>query len=465
MKVRQVVIACALVAAFGPSSTASASDGGMQKLFDDMGAYGNATGPGAYRAQGMNIVSGGSLFMRVPQRNYKLAQVELPSLKYGCGGIDLHAGSFSFVGKAQLVAMLKNIGSAAVTYAFQLALDSISPQINKILTGLQSTAQAINATNINSCEAGQAITKGVTGDWQEAQKWWAKTSGPITGLFADHSDAREQTEGDDGKTNGAVAAISDPNAKAQALPGNIAWRALAGMAGLDDDDRKLLMSLSGTVILPADVGKAPDYRIPKNITVEQFVRGDDSGQFQVYDCSDGYLPDQCLVLKDTSLTVKPFGQHVEAKLTAIADKFKTNTALTSDEIKFINVTPVPIYKALAVHTARTTAADDIRWIARYSDLIAAEYAYAFIVQVSKQMQTAYSQQAMGSGATARAQLDKMTENLSRLKEQALATVTGAHTRVQSLERIATEIAQAERALMIGLPSNLAGNVRFASAMK
>lgn len=465
MKIRQVAIACALVAAFGPSSTASASDGGMQKLFDDMGAYGNATGPGAYKAQGMNIVSGGSLFMRVPQRNYKLAQVELPSLKYGCGGIDLHAGSFSFVGKAQLVAMMKNIGSAAVTYAFQLALDSISPQINKILTGLQSTAQAINSTNINSCEAGQAITKGLTGDWQETQKWWAKTSGPITGLFADHSDAREQTEGDDGKTNSALAAISDPKAKAQALPGNVAWRALASMGGLDDTDRKLLMSLSGTVILSPDVEKAPDYRSPKNITVEQFVRGDDSGKFEVYDCTDGTLPDQCMTLADVPVTIKPFSHHVEAKLVAIADKFKTNTALTSDEIKFINVTPVPVYKALAVHTAKKNADDDLRWIARYSDLIAAEYAYAFIVQVTKQLQTAYTQQGLGSGSTARAELDKMTDNMAKLKEQALATVTSAYTKVQSMERIAAEIAQAERALMMGLPSNLAGNVRFAASMK
>ena len=102
----------------------------MQAMFNDLGALGNVTAPGAFRGQAMNLYTGGSFMMRSPGRNYSLADVQLPSLRAGCGGIDLFGGSFSFINKQQFVALLRNIGSNAVGYAFKLALQSISPDID-----------------------------------------------------------------------------------------------------------------------------------------------------------------------------------------------------------------------------------------------------------------------------------------------------------------------------------------------
>jgi conjugative transfer pilus assembly protein TraH len=76
----------------------------MQDWFNDIGAYGNVTGPNAYRGQTMNLYTGGSLYMRTPVRNYQLASIAPPSFTAGCGGIDLFAGSFSFINKEQFVA-------------------------------------------------------------------------------------------------------------------------------------------------------------------------------------------------------------------------------------------------------------------------------------------------------------------------------------------------------------------------
>jgi conjugative transfer pilus assembly protein TraH len=463
MKFRFTPIALTCLALLTPQ--VMAGDAGMEKLFNEMGAFGNATGPSAYTAQGANIVTGGNLFMRVPQRNYKVAHVELPSLKFGCGGIDLFAGSFSFISKENLVAMMKNIGTAAVTYAFKLALDSISPQINKTLSELQSVAQNINATNINSCEAGQAIARGMTGDWQETQKYWAQVSGPVAGMFDDQSEARANTQGDDAKTASVLTSVTDVAAKAMINPGNVAWRALSALPDIDVQDRQLLMSLSGTVILSADPKKAPEYKGPKTITMEQFVRGDDSGKIQVYACADGTGKDECRVLGDEVITVKPFSHQVQDKLEAIAAKFKSNEKLTESEIKFINVSALPVYKALSVYTARKDASFESIWIARHSDLIAAEYAYQFVLQVTKQMQVAYTQQQMGSVSTAQMQFNEMMGNLRQLRDQGMKTLESAYSKVQSLNAIAADINQAERSLMTGLPSNLAGNVRFASVAR
>jgi len=129
----------------------------MQAMFGDLGALGNVISPGAFRGQAMNLYTGGSLMMRAPGRNYPLVNAQLPSLKAGCGGIDLYGVAFSFINKDAFVAMLRNIGSNAIGDAFKLALQSISPDIDKLLTELQDQFNKINTMNINSCEAAQAL--------------------------------------------------------------------------------------------------------------------------------------------------------------------------------------------------------------------------------------------------------------------------------------------------------------------
>ncbi len=61
----------------------------MQTMFNDLGTIGNVTSPGAFRGQAMNLYTGGSLMMRAPGRNYPLINAQLPSLRAGCGGIDI----------------------------------------------------------------------------------------------------------------------------------------------------------------------------------------------------------------------------------------------------------------------------------------------------------------------------------------------------------------------------------------
>jgi len=143
-------------------------NGQMQAMFNDLGALGNVTSPGAFRGQAMNLYTGGALMMRSPGRNYPLVSAQLPSLRAGCGGIDLFGGSFSFINKQQFVALLQNIGANAVGYAFKLALQSISPDIDKLLTELQDQINKINAMNINSCEAAQSLVNGVVGEYDNS---------------------------------------------------------------------------------------------------------------------------------------------------------------------------------------------------------------------------------------------------------------------------------------------------------
>lgn len=156
---------------------------------------------------------------------------------------------------------------------------------------------------------------------------------------------------------------------------------------------------------------------------------------------------------------------MEAKLLAIADKFKNNIALTTDEIAFINITGLPVYKALAVSTAAPNVGLDTIWIGKYADLIAAEYAYQYIVQATHQIKQAYSQASSGAPAVASDDMKTMAANVDRLRTDAREEVRLAYSKVESVNRIAEEVIYMERNLMASLPANLAGNLRFASAGK
>ena len=68
----------------------------VNDMFNNLGAIGNYTAPGAFRGQTFNTYTGGNLLMRSPNKVYQLAAIQFPSAKAGCGGIDdVFGGSFS----------------------------------------------------------------------------------------------------------------------------------------------------------------------------------------------------------------------------------------------------------------------------------------------------------------------------------------------------------------------------------
>ena len=136
----------------------------MQELFDEVNAVGNVSRPAALQGQTMNIYTGGSMFMRVPNKTYQLASVIAPSWNAGCGGIDLYMGGISFINKEQFVAMLRNIGSNALGYSFKLAMQNLCPTCDNVMQALQATAQAANRLNIDSCEAARGIVNASLSD-------------------------------------------------------------------------------------------------------------------------------------------------------------------------------------------------------------------------------------------------------------------------------------------------------------
>ena len=164
----------------------------LESMFKSMGDTSNVTKPGHFTDQSGGYYTGGSFYSRTPARNAQLMNIQMPSFKAGCGGIDLFTGGFSYISSEQLVKMLKSIGSAGKTYAFQLALQTVTPQIYNIINELNALAQEVNNLNINSCEAAATVVGGVWPQSDASSRLLCQAMGTSNNKFDDWAQARQE---------------------------------------------------------------------------------------------------------------------------------------------------------------------------------------------------------------------------------------------------------------------------------
>ena len=136
----------------------------------DMGSFLSQTqnqisnlSPHSYQGQERGYVMGGSMSVRIPQENIRPFSFTPPSIRAGCGGIDIVTGGFSYLNFQYLVKKLQSILQTAPAFAFQLALGVLCPDCKNILNSLEQVADIINGLNINSCQASKALV-GFAGD-------------------------------------------------------------------------------------------------------------------------------------------------------------------------------------------------------------------------------------------------------------------------------------------------------------
>src|SRR3546814_20418063 len=110
----------------------------MNSFFSDVGGAANVTGPSAFQGQSAGYYSLGNVWTRFPQKSVQPFNLQLPSARAGCGGIDLFSGSFSFINASEIIAMLKATANNALGFAFKLAIDSVSPEIGKVMEDRKS---------------------------------------------------------------------------------------------------------------------------------------------------------------------------------------------------------------------------------------------------------------------------------------------------------------------------------------
>ena len=116
----------------------------------------------------MTTFGGGGIRVRWLDETYAVVHAVPPSLKMGCGGIDINLGALGLMNFEQFGKLFEALmGPAGVMFAAQLALSALCPQCAQTVQQLMNLANQLNQMQISKCGAVQLA--GVAG--QKLGEW------------------------------------------------------------------------------------------------------------------------------------------------------------------------------------------------------------------------------------------------------------------------------------------------------
>jgi conjugative transfer pilus assembly protein TraH len=353
----------ALVALALPMSPVLADVGSsMDAFLDDVGGAANVTAPSAYQGQSAGYYSLGNVWTRFPQKTTNLANLQLPRARAGCGGIDIFAGSFSFINASEIVAMMKAVANNAVGFAFSLAIDTVCPECSKIMQEFSQKAQLMNNLSINSCEMAQGLVGGIWPKGDLADKAICEAIGNSEGIFTDYAAAKHGcgTKGERASTTAKGAGkYDDVN---PGVPRNYTWTILKKSAffspggTFDEELAEYAMTLIGTIIYIPPKDDDPGKFVPiageaSSTIVTSLLDGTVAERVLIFDCDE---PDKCLDPGFQPLSLSPskalrprVAELIDGMIQAIHD----DTPITEGQKELLQVSSIPLYKILTVQAA------------------------------------------------------------------------------------------------------------------
>lgn len=355
MKLKLSAFVFVFVAAMFPL-TASADLGGELKNMFTNGVSSNTTGPSAYKNGSRSGWVGGDANFRIANKPFTLMTFDPPRVSAGCGGIDMHGGSFSFIDSSKFNDLLRTVMQQAVGLLFQAALQQINPGLEKLVGQAQKSIQDLNAMMSNSCAIAHQVVDGTFSFSKIAEQ--AKNSAADLAAVAGSKDlfAAQHATPAERQADGAAVQKSNPHA------GNLLWRALSRSRAAKNfgsqfgdlqvstdplvNEKKaklLIMSVLGTQIINSAGATATEPVnggvISPTMTIDDIYDGNVRIQ---WDCSgpvdpadtDVYGNDSCLSLTQTTHNFPgalPYVRHMlygnPAAVTDVAIHTDTSTAV------------------------------------------------------------------------------------------------------------------------------------------
>lgn len=359
----------------------------LQRYFNNFGGASNSTGASTYKNQSAGYYNGGSFFGRMPVQSAQLSHIQMPGFRAGCGGIDAWFGGLSHISSDQLINVLRQIMGNMGSYAFMLALESLSPEIYNVMNELQAIAQKINSLNINTCEAAATALGGLLPQSDATSKHLCQSMSSMQSSFGGLSDwtAARHKCGAGGKReeilDSNIAGVQD-TFKDQF---NLVWQAIQKNSFLISDNRlsELFMTLAGTLIVRREGEGYKTIHLRSRAIDQEFIKSIlHGGNIKIYHCGadekclDPTLGQDEMISSSTDSLVG----RVNTVLNTIVDKIYKDEALTSEEQRFLTGTTLPVYKILNILTAYKKGHAPIE-ISNYAELIALDILNHFLLEV------------------------------------------------------------------------------------
>ena len=445
----------------------------LNSYFNNLGYSSNISSPQAYQGQQAGYYTGGSVFVRNATRDVQLLQLDLPSYRSGCSGIDVYTGGFSYINSDQIVPLMQNIMNNAGSYAFTLAMETASPALANVMKYWNDFASKINQANINSCEMAESLVGGMWPKVRGAQQRVCQDIGSNKGIFSDWAQAKQKCGNGNEFTSTMNAAKNDPHYKNLVFDsGNITWRAIKQnkLFGSDDELSEFFMSLSGTVIIYKD-GAGDDAPVKfspplpslmdkdRNNLIKALLEG---GDVNTYKC-DTLDENGCLhPAKNGKITISKdhaFGNRIKKLLEGMVDKIISDHPLTLEEIGLLQSTSLPIYKMLNVQAA---FAKDRRIldVTSYADAIATDILFQYLEQSLQIIRTNIS-----SSQYSEAIIAELKPNIDKELDQLREAQKNAYSRMAISIQMIQQTQVIERMLAGDLSTQLGNNLSWARGLQ
>ena len=353
-----------------------------------LGIMSTPNSPGIVNDQLGGFMSGGSLHTRNAVSDEPLMNVQLPSLSMGCGGIDLHLGGLGYINTKQLESLMKNIGSAAISYGAMLTIKTISPQVADVLSQLESMARFLNSQNINSCQMGALIAAGAFPKTTASQELACNAKNMGNKEIGDYFSARAGCSATD-----MSQANKDEYKGILGTEFNLVWHALRKLnPKMSQESIEDLMSLSGTLISKPHKGNEDEKGgitlthmnslIKDSKLIEARLYGAEGNKVKLYQCTDN---NKCITLKfkEESMTKdQSYLSLIRKIILSISDKLMQETAgnsvgLSPDEQHVVQTSSIPIISIISLETALKGNGIDLA-TEEYAELVAFDYLISYL---------------------------------------------------------------------------------------
>jgi conjugative transfer pilus assembly protein TraH len=401
----------------------------LDNFFDGIGFSSNTTSPGAYESQAAGSYGSGSLVARNQVRQFQLIQLDLPSYKAGCPGIDLYTGSISFLQGDRLKELGKAVMANSAAYAFDVALATTIPELKQIKDNLQDLEQKVNQANINTCVTSQNLVGGLWPKTQASQEKICHDQGTMgkEGMFSDYVTARMGCSGKgkngDEYEQAMERAKQDPKRKNQVMLGkNLVWSLLKAKSAIGSDKElaELVMSLTGTIIIDKEGHVFDVPSLANNKSLIEALLGRDDGRevsVNIWECKDSGT--ECMSVRQGKLAIsaqKSLKARISKLVTGIYNHIKTDTPLSKEEINLISLSHIQLFKFLTVLASTEYGVNAVD-LADYSSLISHDLLTQYLNELLEE----------AHGVTANSELtEAMIETLEkRVKraQQSIAKIT------------------------------------------
>lgn len=433
----------------------------LNSFFNDMGAAANATGPVAYQGQSAGYYSGGNIWTRFPQRSVNPVNLQLPSVKAGCGGIDVFSGSFSFINSDEIVAMLKATANNALGFAFQLAIKSISPQISATIEEMAQKAQQMNQFNMNSCETAQNLVGGLWGKSDRMSSEICKSIGNSQGLFSDWAKGRHEC-GTGGQREATLKANKDPAIPAASY--NFTWEMLKqSYPSFSVNFREYLMTFVGTVVFYQDgdaSGKRGYQFVGQGDRALLTALLDGGGSVTMLKCDTS---DKCLNPTTQSMSVsasQALKPRVRAMIESMNGKVRSNAALTPDEIGLLGATTIPLYKIISVNAAATLGGMTANDMNDLAEIVAMD-----LLDALAQQYYGYASRGVGSFQNANEEaLSQWRAQIVSVRQVLDTYSQGMNLRLERTQHVVQRAVFLEGTLRNNLSPQMSAALRFSTSL-